>query len=327
MAATQSTEIDLDQVKLQHVEAKPAAKSPEDVKAMLAFLQVKYQLETDKMSSEEKQKHYDMIRQMIFGLRSMESDLSKSMEESDQNAVVVQMCGCFPRTAAGIPLIPGKDEIQAAFGVRKYQRETIHEVEVKSIKVEYNFKYIGDNPSNPNYLLKEPEVFVTVASVKQANYIISLKHAHVSIKTEHGSTGQSFRFSSPLKDADTRATYREIGSLIIRLKQVDERLKALGAVAGRGGVPELSDMLIQNEDFDTCIETYHKNKEANGRQRQDPLMAKQHLHAFLCTRTRVDRRARQAALEPLVDERIEILLKLVKYDQDRFPFAIEREFK
>jgi hypothetical protein len=88
-------------------------------------------------------------------------------------------------------------------------------------------------------------------------------------------------------------------------------------------------MLIQNEDFDNTVDTYLKIDCATtfGRRCLNPVMAKQDLHAFLCTRTRVDRRARQAALEPLVDERIEILLKLVKYDQDRFPFAIEREFK
>ena len=47
----------------------------------------------------------------------------------------------------------------------------------------------------------------------------------------------------------------------------------------------------------------------------------------MCTRTRVDKRKRQANLEPLVDERIEILLELAKIDQDKFPFVSEREFK
>jgi hypothetical protein len=57
------------------------------------------------------------------------------------------------------------------------------------------------------------------------------------------------------------------------------------------------------------------------------LTIKQELHAWLCTRTRVDKSKRQAALEPLVDERIDILLKLAMFDPDQYPVVIEREFK
>jgi hypothetical protein len=74
-------------------------------------------------------------------------------------------------------------------------------------------------------------------------------------------------------------------------------------------------MLVQNENFDIAV---------TGMQSKNDKVT---LHNFLCTRTRVDKRKRQANLEPLVDERIEILLELAKIDQDKFPFVSEREFK
>jgi hypothetical protein len=122
----------------------------------------------------------------------------------------------------------------------------------------------------------------------------------------------------PCQDSTFRETYRAVGNLILRLKEVDKQLKALGAVPGRGGVPELSDMLVHNEDFDGWVTMSITTPRGYD---------KASLHKFLCTRTRVDKRKRQTALEPLVDERIEILMQLSKIDQDKFPFTFEREFK
>ncbi len=126
-----------------------------------------------------------------------------------------------------------------------------------------------------------------------------------------------FQFSEPRRNARTRAAYREIGTLITRLRQIDAQLKAIGAVPiniGRGGFPKLPDTLIQKEEFDESVAQLRK---ATSRQ----------LHAYVSTRIRVDRKERQRKLDSLVDERINILLKLAQFDPDEFPFVVEREFK
>jgi hypothetical protein len=51
------------------------------------------------------------------------------------------------------------------------------------------------------------------------------------------------------------------------------------------------------------------------------------LHAYVSTNIRVDRKERQRKLNSLVDERIDILLRLAQFDPDDFPFVVEREFK
>jgi hypothetical protein len=179
-------------------------------------------------------------------------------------------------------------------------------------------------PTSSNYLLQEPSVFVKFGTSQQAKTVEN----EIKYKTVYFSFAQAginYHFTVPKQNSTDRAAYRTIGDLIKGLKKVDSKLKALGAVPGRGGLPELSDKLIQKDDFDTYINSLRAAD--TQRVRWDPLMKQQELHGWLCTRTRVDKSKRQAALEPLVDERIDILLKLAMFDPDQYPVVIEREFK
>ena len=86
--------------------------------------------------------------------------------------------------------------------------------------------------------------------------------------------------------------------------------------------------MVQTEQFDETVKAFEENVEdVSGKLKHGPLTAKQYLHAYLCSKTRVDKRKRQTALDPLIDERIEILKKLAQFDTDEFPFTYEREFK
>ena len=94
-------------------------------------------------------------------------------------------------------------------------------------------------------------------------------------------------------------------------------------------MPVLPDSFVQFNAFDDTVKAYEENmKDVQSRSRTfDPVMMKQDLHAFLCSRVRVDRVKRQKTLDPLVDERIEILKKLSRINPDDYPFEFEREFK
>ena len=101
----------------------------------------------------------------------------------------------------------------------------------------------------------------------------------------------------------------------------------LDAIPGRGGLPILPDQMVQTEQFDETVKAYEDNiNDVKGRLNPapgGPEMAKQDLHAYLCSRTRIDKRKRQTALDPLIDERIEILKKLAQFDTDEFTFTYE----
>ena len=292
--------------------ASTTAKTPEDLKAILELVQAKYRDGADKMSLEEKKKHCDMLQNVLKMVGSMEKDLKQSVDTSDHEGMVLQMRGGFPRDGKGLILIPSKEEVQRAFvtsgGGRNPQVVSLADVE--SVFHERNFHHIQYGPTSPNYLLEEIDVFVKFASVDQATVVLGVG-GNKAFQIQN--MGFGVQFVIPSKDTTTRTAFRTAGDLILRLNKVDKQLKTLGAVPGRGGVPELSEMLVQLEDFDAAVTSRGYDKAT--------------IHAYLCTRIRVDRRKRQAALEPLVNERIEILMELAKIDQDKYPFVCEREFK
>ena len=298
--------------------APTAPKSAEDVKAILEQVQAKYRDGADQMSQEERKKHCDLLQHILRMVGSMEKELRQTVHNPGKRSMVLQIKN-LPGDGKGSVVIPKKEEIERIFVDDKFSPrnlEAVSKIEVESVFLEWNFPHILSGPKSPNFTTKNAEVFVKFGSVEQAVYVQILGENKgmmtITVKREGCNHSFGIRFV-PCPDATVRATYRNIGDLILRLKEVDRQLKALGAVPGRGGIPELSEMLVQPEDFEAAVTASGFNKAT--------------LHNYLCTRTRVDKRKRQAALDPLVDERIEILMALSQIDQDKFPFACEREFK
>ena len=293
-------------------------KTPEDLKAILEHIHGKYKDGADKMSLEEKKKHCDMLQNVLRMVGSMENELRKSVDISDQEGMILQMRGNLHRDKKGSVIVPDKDQVQAAFviGGTKKSPAYVQQASVDSVFFEKNFNHIMEGPASPNFLLQNVDVFIKFASAKDAATVLELEGCRAinSARADGVMCAQMYKFVTPPSFV-ARATYRNIGHLITRLKEVDDQLKTLGAVAGSSGTPRLSKHLLSVEDFDAQVNEYtlRNNKEF--------------LHEFLTTKTRVDKRKRQTALEPLVDERIEILMQLSKIDQDKFPFTFEREFK
>ena len=296
-------------------------KTQQDVMDMLTQLQAKYKDGGDHLSMEEKKRHCDMLQNVLGMVRPILMDLKRSIE-SEHAGMVLQIKN-LPSDGTGSVLIPKKEEIERIFtdGPRdNYSRlkggivpDVTMKIDVESVFIEWNFPYISNGPKSPNFITKYADVFVKFGSTEQAAYVFALGRTKggfsIQVKGEGCIHGVSLKFVL-CPDAATRTAYRTAGTLILRLKEVDAQLRALGAIPGRGGVPELSDMLVQKEDFDVAVTQFDAAT----------------LHNFLCTRTRVDKRKRQGILKPLVDERFEILLQLAKIDQDATPFTYEREF-
>ena len=300
--------------------------SRSDLQAKLAYLTVKLSDSPEALSAEERQKHLDMLRDVMNAMGSMEKDLKKAVDESNPDACILRVVGGFQKSVDGSCIYPTRKEVQQKF------KEFHDSIRVQALTIENNFNYIQNGPGSGKFLMQEEELFVRFGSAEEMQYVLDCNfNLHVQVDLHAGCTsGCNIQFVKPALLVK-RDTYRTIGNLILNLKTVDQKCRALEAIPGKGGVPILPDQMVQTEQFDETVKSFEENVEdVSGKLKHGlstPLGAKQYLHAYLCSKTRVDKRKRQTALDPLIDERIEILKKLAQFDTDEFPFTYEREFK
>lgn len=295
-----------------------------DLETILSELHAKARENMDVLPLEEKKKLIELFGTVADKVGAIQEELKQSVDTDNNECMVLKMCGQFPRDASGDIIIPTKENLTAVLNSSRQRNMSMAPltVSVQFVRKEENFPFLTYGPTCSNYLFHESEVYVGFESVLQADYVRGYYSSgntttvFCGLDPRGGELRGCFQFRAPSQDTRIRAAYREIGTLIERLKKVDAQLKALGAVPGRGGVPELPDMLVQKETFDETVKCYQESSEQ-----------KVLLHSFLSTRTRVDKRKRQGTIESLVNERIEILLKLSQFDPDEFPVVIEREFK
>lgn len=256
----------------------------------------------------------------------MSTDLK--MAESNPDACTLRVYGNFYQAPGGGFIYPEKMEMQEKlneFFRVKNMNET--DVEVESKFTEINFNYLQNGSGLYNFLVQEEEFYVKVGSPEQMELILKFGNNF----QVHLNPRQSvhIKFIKPSQKSATREAYRAIGNLLLCLKTVDQKCKVLEAIPGKGGVPMLPDQMVQKEQFDETVKAYEENIKDMagkiGKSNNHPVTTD--LHAYLCSKTRVDKRKRQTALDPLIDERIEILKKLAQFDTDEFPFTYEREFK
>jgi hypothetical protein len=301
--------------------------SAAELEAILCDLHTKARENMDRLPVEEKEKLLEVFQTVVERTAAIQKDLKQSINSTDHEGKVLKMCGHFPRDNSGSIMVPTKEELTKAVNLFRQPRDTQKQspriVSVEAVTKEENFHYLSAGPTSPNYLFQTSEVYIVMENQEQAGYVHGLCENGCSIPVVCGHDGlrpcfHCFQFTSPTQDTRTRATYREIGTLLTSLKKVDDALKELGAVPGRGGIPQLSEMLTQYEEFDEMVARFQD--EANPENRVT-------LYNYLCTRIRVDKRKQQATLEPLVDERLQILLKLSQFDPFEFPFVMRRAFQ
>ena len=284
----------------------------------LAYLKSKLVSSNESQTAEERQKHLDMLRDVMNAMGSMEKDLKRAVDESNPDACILRVVGSFPRAADGGFVYPHRNDIQEKLNrvFREYIRHEIS-IEVQAKFVEINFNYIQHYPAS-GFLQQQEELYVKVGSPEQMESILKF-----SDRVRH----VGFELSRPTQKSATREAYRTIGNLLLRLITVDQKCKELGAIPMHG-TPILPENMVQTEQFDETVKALADNiTEMQSKLQRDTGPLKQTLHTYLCRNIRVDKRKRQAALDSLLDERIEILKKLSRFNPDDYPFTYEREFK
>jgi hypothetical protein len=291
----------------------------EEIMITLSTLRAKFQTGVDQMSPDDKRTYHALLQQIMQEIKDIEHNPSIPLPEHGHEDCILQFGVDFPLNSTETHhCIPSKEVVQKAIDDKFFSlmRSANEGVVVEDLFVELdNFCYLTAGPTSPKYLSRKTEVFVKLGNAAQAQRLLGTK-LRIQIVLDTGFFhSQVYQFKAPQHKKETRAVYNTIGHHIVRLKEIDSELHALGAVPGRGGVPVLSDNLVQKEDFDKWVEESKR------------MQCKEQLHHWLCTRTRVDKRKRQSAIPALTDERIEMLLALSKFDPDAFPVVIEREFK
>lgn len=315
-------------VHLQHMSEAQILKTdcdipdPEDIIRQLE--QVRILHSEGSLSTAEKRKLVDLYDATRKQLKLMADDMKQDIDAPDCEGRVLIMHGSYKSFyhdffKAGVLCIPRQEELTLAIQRHCNWRRDNSALSsatkaiipvVVSIKQEDNFSHLRDGPQSPNYLLTTPTVNVIFETVEQAEFLLGVAGA-VSIP----GYPLPFEFFKPQQDSATRAAYNAIGSHITRLKKIDDELRTLGAVPGRGGVPQLPENFISPASFDQIVAKYQENND------------KFTLHNWLCTRMRLDVDKKQAKLDRLVNARIEVLLQLAKHNFDEYPVVVEREYK
>ena len=259
--------------------------SREELKAKLDQLNAALYEDGPALSDDEKIKHLEMLQQV---LNSVQSTMDRKKKGGDDTRILSVP---WPRLLTEREILDNF----ARVGIKG------NDICVKRIFYELNW--------NPETNRVFDEYFVEFDTAEQASML-----ERISGKSTMGFHGPKFSF--PKQNSATRATYRKIGKLIARLREVDGELKKIGAVPDANGFPILPSSFMQDKEFDKYV---------NDSLKLGPVDSKS-LHCFLCHRTKVDLVKRNAALKPLVKERVEILVKLCSCSQDEFPFTFNRKF-
>ena len=235
----------------------------------------------------------------------------------DHPEMILQMRGPFPFNENRCIKIPSKEDIQRAF--EHCDSKII--VTVQSVIYERNFNHLRSSVKSINHLLEEEEVYVLFGSIDQAVFALGLIGG-INVQIHRaGITGDcvsscGFRFVIHPLETSVRAEYRTIGNLLKSMRDVDQRLRLIGAVPSELGVPVLPSNLVHNADFDSSV----RDMQEGG------VHVKEDLHAFLVSKIRVDKVKRTDELSILVDKRIQLLISLQRIDKDLCPFSHELQF-
>lgn len=300
------------------------------IQAKLSLLREKLVKHPVDMSQEEKRCYLETLRDVVQEARREEPALD-NIPDCDRERAVLRAHAQLRRDTKGDLVLPSAHELQA--GLIRNSNALSSSVDfagltVVEIFLERNFNRLESAPEHPNHLFQEEEMYVRFGSDEQASCLLNLGCGlALDIYMDSQYRCQTFfRFSLPSKSMVLRAQYRKIGEDILNLKEIDQNIRAIGAVARTPGIPVLPDHFIQDDEFDKTVTALMEDVQFTDDQMVSKGGGKDALHEYLVSKCRVNRRGRQAALDVLIDQRINVLLKLCRYNQDETPFAFTRKF-
>jgi hypothetical protein len=146
------------------------------------------------------------------------------------------------------------------------------------------------------------ESFVEFGTVSDAKSVLALRHLNLHVRENDV---VPVKFILPSQDPEQRATFRLIGQLVARLRDIEREYQRIGAVRVRPGLPVLASGLRDEKEVRVELEQM-KQQRADGRSLDDTFYA-----ALLHIQVKTDEL--NAKIRRLYDEECDIRIEICMY--------------
>ena len=192
--------------------------------------------------------------------------------------------------------------------------------EVKSLTVEANRNLDANLKLQPAV----NEWFLEFRSTGEAMHALTLKPFDIQFKVENYWAGYQVNFIKPAQDSATRATFRKIGALVDRLKEIDTEYEAIGAVRhGHMLTPGMAPGYVDRSYFqnEASLKKWEEILAAGGTLDDTAYFS---LHRLVP----VDMNSRKKTIKLLYDEECHILIEICKFRVvDKLEFYFDRDLQ
>ena len=233
------------------------------------------------------------------------SKIKKSLEDSDPDVKTLQLTG-FHQSLTKVQMTEAlSQEIVRHLQMRRIHcRDDNDEVVIEKISFEENFFL------DPSYKLHRiNECFIRFNNAKSADYFLGLQNITMCI----GNFGTDLKISKPKQTAATRATYRKIGGLVYKIKEIEDELKKLGAVREYNSRPTPPQNFLDKSFFAEQVPKWKRARETG-------TMLDHHAYAPLKHYKMVDRQKLQSRMDALYNEECDALIRLRQFQLDGYEF-------
>jgi hypothetical protein len=147
-----------------------------------------------------------------------------------------------------------------------------------------------------------------------------MKDFHLTIVHGNGNlTGVAVKFGKPIRDLVTRETYREIGMLVDRIKEIGKELQTIGAVRENGfGPPKLSDKYAERSYYiqNDTLAAWKRTRAAGYSLEYHPYMLLKHKRP-------IDTAKINSRIKALYNEECDALIQLREFQINGIEFEFE----
>lgn len=250
----------------------------------------------------ECREHLDKTAKTLLKIQKELMDAEKA--DLDPDSRVVQVLGISENR--GVRSSDFRRSFEASHvNMRNHEKDLMWIPGHFKVTNEYNYELDKDFKFKPAV----EQIFLTFDHVKDAYHALSLKNFHMTIK---GIVGVPVKFVNPAQNSGTRETFRKIGCLVYRVKEIEEELKSLGAVSEYGR-PKPPPTFFDKAYFGEMLPQWKRVRAAG--------QALDH-HAFMPLKCRkpVDMKSLQARLDALYNEECDALIQLREFQLNGIEF-------
>jgi hypothetical protein len=238
------------------------------------------------LSPEGKRECKEMVEKTLETL----SKIKKSLEDADPDVKTLQLAGyqCGPMNPEDI-----SRQIMANLKMRRTRNhDDKDEIVIEKISTEENFVH------DESFKLRRiNECFIRFNTAYSADYVLGLQIPFFSGR---------ITLSKPNQTAATRATYRKIGNLVTRIKEIEDELNKLGAVRECNSRPNPPQHFVDRSAFVELLPKWKRAREAG-------TIFDHHTYAPLKHYKMVDRQSLQARMDTLYNEECDTLIQLREF--------------